>query len=75
MSNARLFRSTDVGLLRPQYRHVMLSLRSGLWCVGVSSVLVLAGGGVASAAVSTGPEQTAQLLRSGLPRVWLTPDL
>ncbi len=34
--------------------------------MGVSSVLVLVlvGGGVASAAVSTGPEQTAQLLRS-----------
>jgi len=45
-----------VGLLRPQYLRVMLSLRSGLWCVGVSSVLVLVGGGVASAAVSTGPE-------------------
>ncbi len=53
-----------MGLFRAQYLRVMLSLRSGLWCVGVSSVVVLAGGGVASAAVSTGPEQTAQLLRS-----------
>ncbi len=53
-----------MGALRAQYRHVMLSLRSGLWCVGVSSVVVLAGGSVASAAVSTGPEQTAQLLQS-----------
>jgi len=54
----------DVGSFSAQYLHVMASLRSGLWCVGVSSVVVLAGGSVASAAVSTGPEQTAQLLRS-----------
>ena len=56
-----------MGLLRAQYLRVMLSLRSGLWCVGVSSVLVLAGGSVVSAAVSTGPEQTAQLLQSSEP--------